>query len=527
MHPQPRRSTTDKTARLTVLLLLFIYAAVIQPALPASAADCQLAAAGQLAGNDEIFGWIKEICALGNRRPGTPEDRKTAEYVLDHFKAFGLDARLEPVPMPVWNATKWGLTVNGADVPCFYINHSYWTKEFEGFTAGPGGIAAEMVYVGEGRADDFKGVDVRGKIVLVDVRFGVLRQSETTSVAYFGYDPRGTAPADWSQPNPYSPDNFPSNFQRAAKRGAVGFVGILADYYDRNTFYNELYVEEPCKWPIPGLWLSRSDGARLKASLKKDGNQATLVLDGTVTPGTAYNVIGMLSGKSDDIVMVHSHHDAPWSSAVEDASGVAEVLALAKYFGGVPKEQREKTLMFVSLDTHFSMYQGHLDLIKKIRDRKMNVIVDIVLEHIGKEVVEKDGQLVETGFVEPRGIFVTENPFLIALVTQAVERHNLERTVVLPTYTILGVPTDAGDFNRRGFTVISLISPPLYIYDSIDTPDKVAFDQLNPVAQAFADIIVSIDRAPARQTSRRAWIPKYRFQYYAVVAKYIADMIRN
>jgi hypothetical protein len=212
---------------------------------------------------------------------------------------------------------------------------------------------------------------------------------------------------------------------------------------------------------------------------------------------------------------------------VEDASGVAEVLALAKYFGAVPKEQREKTLMFVSLDTHFSMYQGHLDLIKKIRERKMNVIVDIVLEHIGKEVVEKDGQLQETGYVEPRGIFVTENPFLLALVTQAVSRHNLERTVVLPTYTILGVPTDAGDFNRRGFTVISLISPPLYIYDSIDTPDKVAFDQLNPVAQAFADIIVSIDRAPAKQTSRRAWIPQYRFQYYAVVAKYIVDLIKN
>jgi len=521
-HTKP---ATSRTVRRLVLLLLISYVAFLPPAPPAAAADYPLATAGQLSSNDEIFGWIKEICALGNRRPGTPEDKKTAEYILEHFKAFGLDARLDPVPLPVWTATRWGLNVNGLEIPCFYINHSYWTKEFEGFAGGP--VTADLVYVGEGRADDFKGVDVRGKIVLVDVRFGVLRQSDTTSVAYFAYDPRGTAPADWSQPNPYSPDNFPGNFSRAIERGAVGFVGILTDYYDRNSFYNELYVEEPCLWPIPGLWLSRSDGARLKAALKKDGNRATLVLDGTVVPGTAYNVVGMLPGKTRDVIMVHSHHDAPWASAVEDASGVSEVLTLAKYFGAVPREQRDKTLMFVTFDTHFSMYQGHVGMIKKIRASKMNVLVDIVIEHIGKEVVEKDGQLVETGYVEPRGIFVTENPFLLALVKQAVTRHNLERTVVLPTYTILGVPTDAGDFNRRGFNVISLISPPLYIYDSIDTPDKVAFDQLNPVAQSFADIITSIDRAPARRTSRRAWLPRYRFQYYGVVVKTIADLIKG
>lgn len=510
--------------RRSIALLLLALIALIQPSPPASAADYPLAAAGQLSSNEEIFGWIGEICALGNRRPGTPEGKKTAEYVLEHFKSFGLDARLDSVPTPVWTATRWGLNVNGVEFPCFYINHSSWTKEFEGFTSGP--VDAELVYVGEGRESDFKGVDVRGKIVLVDVRFGVLRQSDTTSVAYFSHDPRGTAPADWQQPNPYSPDNFPGNLERAIKHGAVGFVGILADYYDRNTFYNELYVEAPCHWTIPGLWLSRSDGAALKATLKKNApNRAVLVLEGTVTPGTAYNVVGMLPGKTDDIIMVHSHHDAPWQSAVEDASGVAEVMALAKYFGAVPKEQREKTLMFVTFDTHFSMYQGHLDMIRRVREQKLNVLVDIVIEHIGKEVVEKDGELVETGYVEPRGIFVTENPFLLALVRQAVERHNLERTVILPTYTILGVPTDAGDFNRRGFNIISLISPPLYIYDPADTPDKVAFDQLNPTAQAFADIILSIDRAPAKRTSSRAWIPRYRFQYYSVVVKTIAEMI--
>jgi hypothetical protein len=416
--------------------------------------------------------------------------------------------------------------VNGQEIPCFYISHSYWIKEYKGFTAGPGGIKAPIVYVGQGSEKNFRKTDVRGKIVVAEVRFSDLRQADLNRVAYFSYDPNHTVPKDWSQPNPYTPDNFPSNFRRAAKHGAVGFVGILKDYYDRNTFYNELFEEKPCLWPIPGLWVSKSDGARLKKLLAQNSdNQAVLVLDGKIEPATANNVIGFLPGKSSDIIMVHSHHDAPWASAVEDASGVSEVLALAKYFGSLPADQREKTLMFATLDTHFSMYQGHLELIRQIREKKMKIIVDIALEHIGKEIIEKEGKLLETGFVEPRGIFVTENPFLISITRQAVEKNRLERTVLLPTYTILSVPTDAGDFNRKGFTVISLISPPVYIYDQADTPDKVAVDQLNPVAAAFADIIEAIDRVPTKIASKHWWIPKYRFHYYSQILPYLAEEI--
>jgi len=266
----------------------------------------------------------------------------------------------------------------------------------------------------------------------------------------------------------------------------------------------------------------------LKSLLDKDTpNRARLVLDGTIEPATAYNVIGYLPGKTDDIIMIHSHHDAPWASAVEDASGVAEVLALAKYFAQVPAHSREKTLMFVTLDTHFTMYEGHLDLIAKIREKNMNVIADIVLEHIGKEIIEKDGKMLETGYVCPRGIFVTENPYLISVTSQAVEKNGLDRTVLLPTYTILGVPTDAGDFNRAGFTIISLISPPLYIYDIADTPDKVAVNQLNPVATAFADIIEAIGKAPASVAGKKHWIPKYRFQYYFAAVDYIIRMLKD
>jgi hypothetical protein len=57
---------------------------------------------------------------------------------------------------------------------------------------------------------------------------------------------------------------------------------------------------------------------------------------------------------SDEIVLIQSHHDSTTSGAVEDASGAAEVMALARYFGQFPKDARPRTVMFATMDTHFT-----------------------------------------------------------------------------------------------------------------------------------------------------------------------------
>ncbi len=51
---------------------------------------------------------------------------------------------------------------------------------------------------------------------------------------------------------------------------------------------------------------------------------------------TDHNVVGELPGTDEDTVVIGSHHDGPWSSAVEDASGMALVFALAAYWSKVP-----------------------------------------------------------------------------------------------------------------------------------------------------------------------------------------------
>jgi hypothetical protein len=89
------------------------------------------------------------------------------------------------------------------------------------------------------------------------------------------------------------------------------------------------------------------------------------------------------------------------------------------------------------------------------------------------------------------------------------------------------VPTDAGDFNRRGFTIVSYISPPVYIYGPEDTIDMIAVDQLNPVATAFADIIESVNQTPSNVVKKKSWIAKHRLHYLSAAVGYIRDMIKK
>ena len=57
-----------------------------------------------------------------------------------------------------------------------------------------------------------------------------------------------------------------------------------------------------------------------------------LTVETTVTDHTSYNIVGDLPGADDEIVIVASHHDGPWASAVEDGSGISLVLAQAHYW---------------------------------------------------------------------------------------------------------------------------------------------------------------------------------------------------
>src|SRR5690606_26248069 len=136
--------------------------------------------------------------------------------------------------------------------------------------------------------------------------------------------------------NPYL-TSLESTVREAQKAGAVGFVGVLRDYFDSNRYHNEYYRK--LAMTIPGMWITKKEGARFRSLLRRHGNRARLDLTVERKAVTGRTVVGILEGRSRDTVMVQSHHDSIGPGAVEDATGTAEVIALADHYGKQVKQQ--------------------------------------------------------------------------------------------------------------------------------------------------------------------------------------------
>jgi hypothetical protein len=457
---------------------------------------------------EEIFSWIKDLTQWGHRKTGTPEGRKSAAYIKDKMTAFGLsDVHIERYPTRCMIVKDYALNIGGDDVACFYINGTNHGEETGRFQFGTKGEKVEFVYIGKGLPEDFEHIDVKGKVVVASI---YLPETETSSQAEwfddpFIYDPEDNLNKKSRKADIYSPGVWPANFYYAQLHGAAGFVGILENYMDDPYLYNEDYTENGypfgCEYmTLPGLWISRSEGQKVKEKFAHAD-----ILSGSMKVDTLYekrdglDVVGMLPGQSDEIVMVHSHHDAVFEGAVQDASGISEMLALAKYFSSVPAEERKKTLMFVATDTHYTDYAANIGFIKRRRQENKKIILDIAIEHIGKEAALDDHyNLYETGRIEPKLFYVSE-PKLHEFVKQTIVRYDLGSAVeaLVPVGKGLDreyhfhqdeVISDAYFINESGIPVVSMVCGEQYLFHISDTPDRIPVEALEPVGMAFADI---------------------------------------
>lgn len=462
---------------------------------------------------DRIHGWIYDLASLGHRRTGTPQGRQSAEYIARVLRDAGLEEvfiETAPTPCPVVHST--GLVLGGMKYDAFWANGTGRVGELGRFTHA---LSADtpIVHLGAGWEEDFDGVDVAGKIVVCDIEFlpatteAVLARNERIEA----YDPDGSLQDPVNKYDIYSPNNWPYNYFYAQQRGAAGFVGSLRDYMD-SAYYNEDYTENGIAlgvdgMKIPALWVSRGDGDRIVREIAATERAiASLDLDVEYTLEDALNVRGILRGESDDIILVHSHHDAVFAGAVQDGSGVAEVLALAEYFSRIPVDQRPKTMMFALTDTHFTDYIGHEAFIDARARADDRIVLDLCIEHIGKEVVLSDeGNAVETGLSEPRMVYVSDESGLLPDVKRSFARHGLGRTFFAPVasashaegpyeFRADEVVSDAYYFAEAGIPVVSVVAGQMYLFHPSDTIDRIAVEDLRPMGLAFAEIAIAASR---------------------------------
>jgi hypothetical protein len=482
---------------------------VHRPLLAALVASAALLAAAPAApaaipSNAEIRGYVKDLTSHGYRRTGTEAGQRAAEYMVRRFKEFGLkDAHVETVGSYLWEASRWGLEAGGTPIDAFPVAHSFLQGDGEAeFSTGADGLTAPLVDVGDGKAADFAKTDVNGKIVVFDLRFLVLKLSLFQAASSFYWDPKKTLDPGDSLEQPYI-SNIVDVVTRAMAGGAVGFVGVLADYFDSNRYFNELYRRVHMR--IPGMWVTRTGGAQVRSALASAPATATATirLEGRRRAVTGRTAIGFLPGRSKETVLVQSHHDSVWDGAVEDGSGSAEVLALAKHFGAQPARKRKRTLMFTTFDTHFTGYQAHQQFLRDYVQKHpqgRRIVANVAIEHIGRRATVVDGKLVTTKQPEPRGILQNTSKRVQTIMKNAIKRNDLRRTALLPAALFggEGIPTDASFNYNAGIPVMSLIAGPMYLYDAADTLDKVMTSDLAPMARAFAEIVTGLDAVPAK-----------------------------
>lgn len=453
----------------------------------------------QLPGSDEIFSWVQDLCKTEHRRPGTPEGHRAERWVADRLREFGMaSVNLDPVPITVWNGKRWSLKVQDRLIPSFFLVNS-------GFT-GPEGITAPLVYVGSGRPRDFQRTDVSGKIVVADVPFPYLPTGllllflRLVGAAYHISDPTRSLSLRTGQYLNFVRPNFiggtgekdaPEHdvYWQAHKRGARAVCLILKNQPSNSNSHYGPY--DGIMKPMPGLWVGKHDGLELRRQAKKQA-RATVVLEGETSPGTMHNVWAVLPGMSEEIILVTSHHDAPFQGAVEDGTGVAQVLAQARIWSAVPREKRPKTLVFVVDAGHFYGSEGAYHFVREHEDLVKKARILITLEHLAAREVKERGEGYEkTGRAALTVMFTSTEPHVIASVTKALKKRPAPCTVPVPFDLLAPAPTsDAAWYVlKAGVPVVSWIGCPYYLLDEHDTLDMVDQELLAPLCETVTELV--------------------------------------
>jgi hypothetical protein len=431
------------------------------------------------------FSWARKEAGdpMWGRISGLPGHMATVNWTVDQFKKAGLsDAKVQPftIPAPQWMPTSWKVEVLGDE--SFGLGSRTLTLETafpqpeSPSIPGNASITAPMIFVGSGSLADAANVDVKGKIAVIHV---------TPKPALLYSHELGNA-------------------QRLVSRGAVGVINIVespgnAQYIDPRIGCRDA----PCyavgwgdgKFLEDALGQAAEKGVQIKARValqsKKQGGLLTA------------NGLAMVKGKSDKNIIINAHGDAWFSGATDNADGLAEMLALAKYYAK-RKEKPEHTLVFVVSAGHHGPGNGPNQFIKDNGAILEKNVLFLNIEHTSQvDMINLslpdpvDGKMVQTwtatvGEVAKKPGVSNMSPFVV----KALQDAGHDNGVISASVVSSAVPGDGGAFARFGKPVVNFIGSGIFYHSTADTLGTIPAPALERTAGAFIQFIDKIDHAP-------------------------------
>ena len=339
-----------------------------------SVAALSLAASAPTLDAERYLAHIRYLASpeMKGRASGSPELEKAAKYIADKFRADGLSmvggSYLEPFEVATSSRLGKGNRfefVRGGESATLQLN-----KDFVPFNFSASGKASgQVVFAGYGitapeyNYDDYAGMDVRGKFVLVLAH----EPQEYDEKSVF----EGKVYTDHAQAY--------SKAANARRHGARGVILVL-DRVNHKDDSDKLDAfggaDGPTDAGIPFVQITEAvaepwiraagkDLAATEAAINLDLKPRSFVLSGVEvresvevdrSVKTVHNVIGYLPGETADYIIIGAHYDhlglgehfsmAPalagtvHPGADDNASGTAGVLELAQYFAAGPKPKR-------------------------------------------------------------------------------------------------------------------------------------------------------------------------------------------
>jgi Zn-dependent M28 family amino/carboxypeptidase len=322
---------------------------------------------------------------LEGRGPASRGDRLARAYVASRFEAIGLEPG---APDGSWTQPFELIALDTRCPPTLPVTNGDSVLElrfYEDYIATSGvqsSLArvddAEIVFVGYGivapeyRWDDYKGADLRGKVLL-----------------FLNNDPESD-PELFEGVRRLYYGRWDYKYEMAARQGAAGAIII---HTPRSAGYGWSVVQsswtgeqfalpekgEP-KVPVQA-WVTEGAARRLVQLAGRDldalresaerrdfrpvslGVHTSLALENTVESRQSANVIGRLPGRDPSLareaVIYTAHHDhlgvraqggspTVYNGALDNASGVAMMLAVAEAFAALPEAPR-RTVYFASV----------------------------------------------------------------------------------------------------------------------------------------------------------------------------------
>ena len=444
---------------------------------------------------EELTAWQHALDARGLRATGSPEhEAYVADLAARLVSAGAQDVRLEPVPMRRWTPERWELELLDDGTPATVPLVSY--VAYSGST-GPDGVTGPL------SAEPGAGVIGLVDIPLVGMAgrdFDGLDWDAPALPAHSdGWDPELRYERLW-----LSQDLMREALARFEDAGAAGLV--LAVDVPETEIPGAYLLYDGVHRRIPAVFVGRETG-RLLREAQEHRQPARLILEAVVEDVVTHNVVGVVPGASDELVVLQSHTDGP--NGLED-NGPEAILAMAAHLAALPRHELPRGILVLLSTGHFAIEEAwgvEAFLAAHSGDLVPRIAAALSLEHLGALARPEDYVGTDVPADHEFGCcFATPHRAVIDAARSAMDRASVTESIVLrpfvPDHTGNSPdgttwPGDGGPFwHTAGLPTLNFITGPGYTFNVEPVLRYIDVGALRRQAMAFTEAALELAATP-------------------------------